>query len=59
MNRDEAIEVLAERMHWKFEHIDPTGEPIWAEVDEEVKENYRIVIRSLLCDRRAIAIALS
>lgn len=54
----DAIERLAERLHWKFEHLDPTGEPLWSDRDDGVREIYRIAIRSLLVERDSVLIAL-
>lgn len=58
MDRATAIEALAARLHWKLEHIDPTGAPGWDDLEDDLKEDMRIVVRALLCDREALRAAL-
>jgi hypothetical protein len=57
---EEAVEVLAQRLHWKFEIVDPSDEPAdWRELDEHQREIYRAGIRAVLQFRDVIAVALS
>jgi hypothetical protein len=45
----EAIEVLAERMYWKFEQIAPGLEDFvpWGQLAESDRQMYRSVVRDL------------
>lgn len=42
------VEHLAERLHWKMEHLDPTDRPLWGALTEREKDFYRICVRTLL-----------
>lgn len=39
LTREEAINLLAERLYQKFEHIDPTGE-VWGDLSEQDRNMY-------------------
>lgn len=54
-----AIERLAEKLYDKLEHLDPTPDaPDWYDMTDDGRDLYRVVIKSLLCDRAAIMAAL-
>ncbi len=58
LSKTEAIEILAERLHWKLEHVDPTDGVKWEELTEFERENFRICIETLLCRPDAIRVAM-
>jgi hypothetical protein len=49
--REDAIDFLAQRMLWKFEHIDPTGET-WDSLSDGERDMYRHVVQDLFCSPR-------
>ena len=55
---EEALELLARRLHWKMEHLDPTEDADWEELTDHQKNFYRASVRALLCDRHLLLIAL-
>jgi hypothetical protein len=58
--REGAVDVLAQRLHWKFEIVDPGDElESWDQLDERQREIYRAGIRAILQLRDIIAVALS
>lgn len=57
--REEALEFLARRLHWKMEHLDPTNDPPeWELLSERQREFYRACTVSLFQERRIASIAL-
>ena len=46
--KTETVEVLAERLRWKMEHLDPSDERPWKELTDTEKEFFRICVRELL-----------
>ena len=53
--REEAVWRLAERLHWKMEHLDPTvngGD--WDCLSEHKQDFYRLCIEDLLTDEELI-----
>lgn len=52
--RKAAIETLAQRLHFKSEHFDPSGEPPWEELSEHQKEFWRLCVSSLLEERQPV-----
>lgn len=52
------IDGLAERLHWKMEHLDPSEGPEWGGLSDRDKEFYRACIRALLCERSLLEGAL-
>lgn len=54
-----AWERLAEVLHWKMEHLDPSDEGLsWAELDENDKDYYRLCIEAILVRRDLLRAAL-
>lgn len=57
--REEALEFLARRLHWKMEHLDPTNDPPeWELLSEHQREFYRACTNAILQERRIARIAL-
>ncbi len=55
-----AIEALAERLHWKQDHLDPAPELRgWSDLDESEREFYRLSVRALLDERDLMLTALA
>lgn len=48
---EEALEALAERLHWKMEHLDPTGDPPWGELSDDERRFYKSCVRAILEER--------
>jgi hypothetical protein len=46
-SRDEAVEALAIRLHWKLGHLDPPIED-WKTLSQDEKDLYRIAIEHVL-----------
>lgn len=46
LTRDAAMELLAERLYQKFEHIDPTGET-WADLSDQERDMYRHALEAV------------
>ena len=53
-----ALEQLAERLHWKLEHLDPRGEPDWPDLTDHRRDIFRTAVASLLDEYRLVDIAL-
>lgn len=51
---EKAIEILAERLHWKMEHLDPGEYAAWSEMDDHDKEFFRQCVKALLQDGPAM-----
>jgi hypothetical protein len=51
------VEYLAQRLHFKAEHLDPTEDEDWGTTSERTREFYRALIRDLLCAREMIEAA--
>ena len=54
----EAIERLAERVHFLLEKYDPTGDPDWDALTDHQKEIFRATIRGVLESRDLLMAAL-
>ena len=53
----EALEMLAKKLHSKMEHLDPTGKPTWADLDEFDREFYRSCVEAVIDDRNLLNLA--
>jgi len=54
-----ALELLAQRLHWKMELLDPTNDPPeWELLSEHQREFYRACTTALFQERRLARIAL-
>jgi hypothetical protein len=56
--REEAILVLSRRLHWKMEHLDPTGEGEWEVLTDRKKDFYRLCVIAILDDADSVRRAL-
>jgi hypothetical protein len=56
--REAVVDRLAEKLCRALEHADPRGEPEWADLDDEVRDIYRIAMRSVLCEHALLRTAL-
>jgi hypothetical protein len=45
-NREKAVWELAERLHRKMQHLDPTDDDNWTELTDRQREFYRLLRRS-------------
>jgi hypothetical protein len=52
------IEELAKHLHWALEKYDPTDDSTWDDLDDHQREIHRATIRSLLCRRGLLLMAL-
>ena len=46
--RDDAIEILAKELYWKMEHLYPTEDGGWSDLEDDDREVYRQCVKSLL-----------
>ena len=54
-----AIETLAERLHWKLEHVDSTGAPAWPDLTDHQRDIFRTAVASLLDEPQLVYMALA
>lgn len=43
-----ALDILAEELRWKAEHLDPSDDRPWAELDDRERGHYRTLVGWLL-----------
>lgn len=58
VTRADAVWRLAQRLHFKMEHLDPTEDEDWEKMDERRRQFYRLLVEDLLCERALLATAL-
>lgn len=58
LKADLAVDLLAERLHWKLEHLDPTDGAVWADLSPHEQEVFKTCVWALLAERTAIFQAL-
>jgi hypothetical protein len=56
--RAEAIWVLARRLHWKMEHLDPSENRDWDELSERKRDFFRLCVIAILDDADSVKRAL-
>jgi len=49
--REEAIELLARRLHWKMEHLELTDDPDREALTERQREFYRVCVSAIFQER--------
>jgi hypothetical protein len=52
------MEHLAEELHWKMEHWDPTGEEGWVSLTEEEREFFRQCVKAMVRHRVLVRVAM-
>lgn len=50
----EAVELLAEQLHFKMEHLDPTEDAVWQGLTERRKEFYRACVFEVIRDKSLV-----
>jgi hypothetical protein len=59
LSRDEAIEHLARRLHWKMEHLEPTDDgSSWDLLTDRQQDFYRVCVRAIFDERQLSRAAL-
>jgi hypothetical protein len=53
-----AIDQLAARLHWKLEHLDPTGASDWSDLSDHQRDIFRIAVASLLDECQLVDTAM-
>jgi hypothetical protein len=59
LDRESAIELLAQHLHWTMERFDPSEDETWEGMTEVQREFFRACVRELLCERELVSVALS
>jgi len=55
----EAIEHLARELHWKMEHLDPSGEwEEWSSLSEDGREFFRQCVKAVIRHRAVVRRAM-
>lgn len=60
ISEEAAISLLAERLRWKMEHLDPTDdwERDWSALTERQRDFYALCVRAILVEADAVRSAL-
>jgi hypothetical protein len=56
--REDALELLARRLHWKMEQFEPTEDDLWEALSERQRDFYRSRVRALFQEQRLARIAV-
>lgn len=57
-NREEALNLLAKRLHWKMEHLDPSENSCWDALGDRDRAFYHLCIEAIFNERELSRAAL-
>jgi hypothetical protein len=56
--KDEALEKLAQALHSKMEHLDPSGDDEWDGLTDRRRDFYRLCVRAIFGEATLVRVAL-
>jgi hypothetical protein len=57
-DRESAVWKLAERLHWKMQHLDPDEAEAWGELTDRQREFYKLCVEAIFDERMLSRCAL-